>query len=261
MALLPHFAAIWVLGYVDRFVLFGSIDDALLGRYEISYQVAALVGIVALELSRAAIAHYALVGNAESLSIRNHLRRAEVTFLLAVLGMVSVGSGMAALLWAHIPFLSAYGFYDGTVGVVAAAQLPLAVYSLASIRISNISGQTQRLWVASVGGALAGFSALVLVVPTVDLTRIAFASVIGYSTMMCIAWGLDSSLAPGRRWQMPAVVVVVAGTLALVNAMLHGSIVVMLFLFGFGAVSLLLAARRWNDDGDSRDDALVDLTN
>lgn len=238
LALVPHLTAVWALGYLDRFVLVGSIEDTLLGRYEISYQLALVIGMVANEIARAAMAQYALSATDAASHLRMTLRKAEHGFIVVIFGLATLGSGLAALLWSSIPFLAAYGPYDGTLGIVAAAQLPLAGYVLASIRIANITGQTQRLWLASVGGAFVGLATLILVLPTIDLRLVALASVVGYSATMCIAWALDSSEHRTRKLKFLSFTLAVSCTSALASATLfaHTGAMVLMTTIGVAAI-------------------------
>lgn len=262
VALVPHFVAIWALGYADRFFLVGEIDGDLLGHYEISYQLGALIGFVALELSRAAMAQYALAANDGAVSLRPRLRRAENSFLLLVAGAAAVVSGVAALTWNGLPFLSDYGDYAGILGIVAAAQIPLALYSLAAIRIANVTGDTQRLWLASVGGAAAGLFLLAQVVPTGDLSLVAASSVVGFGVTMTIALVLDRSEAASRKSVHGFFVAAFAGLLVFANASLHDSGSAMTVLVVLGLVMVVRGLHRWItlDRVDKTLD-LVDITN
>ena len=208
------------------------------------------------------MAQYALAANDGAVSLRPRLRRAENSFLLLVAGAAAVVSGVAALTWNGLPFLSDYGDYAGILGIVAAAQIPLALYSLAAIRIANVTGDTQRLWLASVGGAAAGLFLLAQVVPTGDLSLVAASSVVGFGVTMTIALVLDRSEAASRKSVHGFFVAAFAGLLVFANASLHDSGSAMTVLVVLGLVMVVRGLHRWItlDRVDKTLD-LVDITN
>lgn len=247
--LLPHTLAHWGLNLSDRLVLSGFVETREIGVYNLAYQLAAPIGLLAMAAHQGVMPLYAEAA-------RNRNLHTELSRLATYQVHLTAFAGLAAAL--ICPSLALFLFpkaYSGAAPLIPWIALGYVMFGFYLIPVDSISlmlGRTKWLWVPSTVAAVTNVALNLALVKTFGIIAAAVDTAIGYSVLLGgVIVYRRLTIGPRLRYELWPIasgllVVAAAGALAMVLAPEPGDpaqAVVRSLLVAIAGSVLLLAHR------------------
>jgi O-antigen/teichoic acid export membrane protein len=181
LPLLPHAMSHWALNLSDRLVLGGIAGPESVGIYNVAYQLAASVSLLAVAVHQGVMPLYAEASSKAEL--RAHLRDLATyqVHLIAVAGAAVALLGPTVVV---LFFPASYRDAAQLIPLITLGYVFFGLYLVPADSISLLLGKTRWLWVPSSLAAATNIILNLLLVPSLGATAAALDTAIAYGVLL-----------------------------------------------------------------------------
>lgn len=183
LPLVPHTLAHWGLSLSDRLILGIWVSASEVGVYNVAYQLAAGLGLVYVAVNHSVMAEYgrALRGELD-LERLGRLVHKQTAFIF-VTGIAAAIFG-PVLVKAIMP--AAYDGAGRLLPWLVVANVLFGLYLIPMNSITLLSGNTRRVWMATVVSAVVNVTLNFILIPTAGTSAAAATTVVSYGVLLVI---------------------------------------------------------------------------
>lgn len=246
LPLVPHALSHWALALSDRAVLGAYVSASQIGIYNLAYQLAVPIGVLAVGMNQGIMPIYAE-------ATHDDIRRRELGGLASRQVVLTLLLGMAvALLGPPIIRLVMPAEFSGSAALVpwiAAGYTFFGLYFLPMNAVSVMAGKTRWVWTSTVAAGSVNIALNLATIPTFGITAAAVNTAIAYGVLLVllVAYQYRVARAPiPLSWRRIGAAVLVMGSgLLCAILLLPDETAAVTTLIGRSAVLLAVAAILW----------------
>jgi O-antigen/teichoic acid export membrane protein len=246
LPLIPHALSHWALALSDRTVLGAYVSASQIGIYNLAYQLALPIGVLAVGMNQGIMPIYAEATHDE-------VRRRELGGLASRQFVVTCLIGMTVALLGpptiRLVMPAEFGPSAALLPWIAAGYVFFGLYFLPMNAVSVMAGQTRWVWTATVAAGAVNIGLNLATVPTFGTTAAAVNTAVAYGVLLVLLVGYQYGVVRAPIplvWRRIGIALAVMGIGLLCSILLlpDDSVAGISFV-GRSAVLLAVAAALW----------------
>lgn len=186
LPLVPHALSHWALALSDRTVLGAYVSPSQIGIYNLAYQLAVPIGVLAVAMNQGIMPIYAEATHDE-------VRRRELGGLASRQFVLTCLIGMAVALLGpptiRLVMPAEFAPSAGLLPWIAAGYVFFGLYFLPMNAVSVMAGQTRWVWTSTVAAGAVNIALNLATVPTFGTTAAAVNTAIAYGVLLVLLVG------------------------------------------------------------------------